>query len=491
MEALGFKSPAGPDHAQETSSSMPRLIAGKIGRGLATLVAFALCATGAWATPYLVVDADTGKTLIENESTTPWFPASVTKLMTTYVALSAVRDGRLTMDTPLTMSLRAARMQPSKMGFRPGTEVTLDNALKMLLVKSPNDVAVMVAESISGSVESFADEMNAAALRLGLKESHFVNPNGLHDPNHYSSARDMAMIGRALFKEFPEHADLFDIGAIQLGNQIIANHNGLLGRYPGADGMKTGFTCAAGFNVVASATHNGRRLIVVVMGSPSPRERNLEASALFDRGFAMSQGGDALESLAASSVTAPPDMHDAICSRRNRAAVLAAYAEEERIFAAATPTAPSAAPVGRGAAAPNAVAAPAAVSGPTAVAVASPAMASAMALMNERVRFDPIPVFVGPKPGWTGPVLAARAAPSDVPSDASAYTGEKPAAAETPPDAATAPVALQGAVKIPPPTKLRPLGAARSHAASLSEVAARRRYVAVLHHAQTKRHKAE
>src|ERR1700729_3412287 len=151
----------------------------------------------AWATPYLVVDADSGQTLIENQATEPWFPASVTKLMTTYVALSAVRDGKLTMDTPLTMSLRASRMAPSKMGFRPGTEVTLDNALKMLMVKSPNDVAVMVAEGISGSVEAFADEMNAAAQRLGLKESHFVNPNGLHDPNHVSSARDMAMVPRA------------------------------------------------------------------------------------------------------------------------------------------------------------------------------------------------------------------------------------------------------------------------------------------------------
>ena len=252
----------------------------------ATIGALAFSFGGAIATPYLVVDAESGQALIENQSTTPWFPASVTKLMTTYVALSAVRDGKLTMDTPLTMSLRASRMAPSKMGFRPGTEVTLDNALKMLMVKSPNDVAVMVAEGISGSVEAFADEMNAAAQRLGLKESHFVNPNGLHDPNHYSSARDMAIIGRALFKEFPDHADLFDIGAIQLGNQIIPNHNGLLGRYPGADGMKTGFTCPAGWNVVASATRNGRRLIVVVMGSPSPRQRNLMASELFDRGFA-------------------------------------------------------------------------------------------------------------------------------------------------------------------------------------------------------------
>ena len=150
----------------------------------------------------------------------------------------------------------------------------------MLLVKSPNDIAVTIAEGIDGSVESFADEMNATAAKLGLQESHFVNPNGLHDPTHYSSARDMAMVARALLRDFPEHADLFDIGAIRLGDQIINNHNGLLGHYPGADGMKTGFTCAAGFNVVASATRNGRKLIVVVFGSPSARERKSGGRAI-------------------------------------------------------------------------------------------------------------------------------------------------------------------------------------------------------------------
>ena len=159
--------------------------------------------SAAVAEPYLLADADTGDVLLQSDATEPWFPASTTKLMTVYVALSAVRDGRLTMDTPLTMSARAARSQPSKMGFRPGTLVTLDNALKMLMVKSPNDVAVMVGESLSGSVEAFAAEMNAAAAKLGMHESHFANPNGLHDPDHYSSARDMAVLARALLKEFP------------------------------------------------------------------------------------------------------------------------------------------------------------------------------------------------------------------------------------------------------------------------------------------------
>ena len=154
--------------------------------------ALALGAASVQATPYLVVDADSDQVLMENEATAPWYPASLTKLMTVYVALDAVRSGKLTFDTPLVMSARAARMPPSKMGFRPGTQVTLDNALKMLMVKSPNDVAVMVAEGVAGSIEAFADDMNADAQRLGLHELHFVNPNGLHNPDHVSSARDMA-----------------------------------------------------------------------------------------------------------------------------------------------------------------------------------------------------------------------------------------------------------------------------------------------------------
>ena len=182
--------------------------------------ALALGAASVQATPYLVVDADSDQVLMENEATAPWYPASLTKLMTVYVALDAVRNGKLTLDTPLVMSARAARMPPSKMGFRPGTEVTLDNALKMLMVKSPNDVAVMVAEGVSGSVEAFADDMNADAQRLGLHELHFVNPNGLHNPAHVSSARDMAIIARALLREFPDHADLFSIGALQARQPI-------------------------------------------------------------------------------------------------------------------------------------------------------------------------------------------------------------------------------------------------------------------------------
>src|SRR5271157_5042849 len=381
----------------------------------------AFSAGAARATPYLVADAESGQVLIENEATAPWYPASLTKLMTVYVALDAVRAGKLTMDTPLVMSARAARMPPSKMGFRPGTEVTLDNALKLLMVKSPNDVAVMVAEGVSGSVEAFADDMNAAGQRLGLHESHFVNPNGLHDPNHVSSARDMAIIARALLREFPDHADLFGIGALELNGQIIRNHNGLLGRYPGADGMKTGFTCPAGFNVVASANHSGRRLITVVLGSPSAKLRTQEAADLFDRGFAMGAGGGSLDSLPASG-GGPTNMRSDVCLHRN-AAVIAA-AEEENMAEMA-----QMASRGRGA---------------VVTAVAASGAPYHTELSDAPPQFDPVRVFVGPVPGWKGPVLAARptpAATAALPADAKAYSDEKASVIDNPTSANDAPTA--------------------------------------------------
>ena len=410
----------------------------------AMALAMAIAASPALANPSLVIDVDSGQVLSESQSTANWYPASLAKLMTVYVALHAVQDGRVTMDTPLVVSARAARMPASKMGFRPGVEVTLDNALKMLMVKSPNDVAVTVAEGVSGSVEAFADEMNAAAARLGLRESHFVNPNGLPDVRQVSSARDMAIIARALLKEFPEHSDLFGIGALQLGDQIIRTHNGLIGRYPGADGMKTGFTCAAGFNVVASATHNGRRLIAVVLGSPSARERTAEAAALFDKAFNQWGGGlGPLENLPSPGIGAAPDMHQEICSRRGRLAIAAG--EEEEL------TTPIALPAGKGGA-----------RGASSYAAAPPAAMTPLALASlPAPQFDPVPVFVGPKPGWTGPVAAARPTDAATPSTASPATPpeanayapvDKPATIdpnETPP--LTAPVALHSAV--PPGVK--------------------------------------
>jgi D-alanyl-D-alanine carboxypeptidase len=297
---------------------LTRMVASRALRSLAFALAALAAAGGAAANPALVVDVDSGKVLYAERATDPWFPASITKLMTVYVALDAVRQGKLSLDTLLTVSENAAAQPPSKMAFRPGTEIMLDNALKIIMVKSANDVSTTIAEGIGGTVEGFAAMMNAAARRLGMYESNWTNPHGLPDPAQYTSARDMAILGRALLREFPEHQGLFQLSAIKLGRRVMPNHNGLIGRYPGADGMKTGFICSSGFNVVASATREGRRLITVVMGSPSATQRTIKAAELFDRGFSASSfwSTRSLEDLPRSMAAAAPDMRPYICGGR-------------------------------------------------------------------------------------------------------------------------------------------------------------------------------
>ena len=369
------------------------------------------------------MDLNSGEVLYQQEATRPWFPASTTKLMTVYVALSAVRDGKIAMDTPIVYSARARAMPPSKMGFRPGTQVTLENALKMLMVKSANDIAVTVAEGVSGSVEAFADDMNQAAANLGLHESHFVNPNGLPNPDHVSSVRDMALIARALYTQFPQQAPLFDIQMLQLGPELIANHNNLLGRYPGVDGMKTGFTCAAGFNVVASAFRDGRRIVTIVFGAPSVATRTEKAAALFDRAFAN------IDRPTASILALPdtggnaPDMHNAVC--RNRAPLIAEYnTEVDQLDAALLP------PAG-GIGLPSLNLERNALFGSSSVPAGAPTATRINQVRPEPA--EPVQAHVGADPGYAGPVAQARVphgpigtetAPSAVEAYAPASEGE-------------------------------------------------------------------
>ncbi len=254
--------------------------------GLAAAAAFALAGTGpARAEAKLLIEAATGKVLHAENATQPWYPASVTKLMTTYTTLRAVQEGRIKLDTLITMSRNAVAQNPVKMGFKMGTRLTIDNALKMLLVKSANDVAVAIAEGVGGSLSGFADMMNANARRLGMTQSNFVNPNGLPAEDHVTSARDLGILARALITEFPQYDSYWHIHAIRYGSRVIHNYNSLLDRYPGADGMKTGFICASGYNMVASATHNGRRLIAVVLGAYSGAVRAQQAAQMLENGF--------------------------------------------------------------------------------------------------------------------------------------------------------------------------------------------------------------
>jgi D-alanyl-D-alanine carboxypeptidase len=305
-----------------------------------TLGLFAAAAVAAQTAPVsaealLLVEADSGKVLHAENATYPWYPASLTKLMTAYVALHAVREGRMSIHSLVTMSERAHAQQPSKMGFKPGIRLTLDNALKILMVKSANDIAVAIAEGVSGSVENFAEEMNAAAQRLGMTQSSFVNPNGLPDPRQISSARDMAILARALIREFPEHDLYWHIPAIKFGKRVLRNYNRLIDRYPGADGMKTGFICASGFNLVASATRHGRRLISVVLGAPSSPVRAEKTARLLESGFSnrgtlswLTPSLGSVNSLVPIAA-APPDLHDQTCGPNRRRP--ASEADEEEV----------------------------------------------------------------------------------------------------------------------------------------------------------------
>ncbi len=380
-----------------------------------SITAFAAAAVPALANPAIVVDADSGQVLYQEGATQPWYPASVTKLMTVYVALNAVREGRMSMDTPMRVSARAARMPPSKMGFRPGTLVTLDNALKMLMVHSANDLAITVAEGVDGSVESFANEMNRTAAKLGMQDSHFVNPNGLQAAGHYVSARDMAILARALYADFPDAAGLFDIGAIELDGRVIHNTNGLLGRLPGADGMKTGFTCAAGFNIVVSAQQGGRHLIAVVLGSPTVKERNARAAQLLQNAFSAGGGSGSLESLASSSGS-PPDMHGYACGKHRGNDAEEASDEESAVTNAAANDKTG----GRGF---------------FLFGGSQPAAMSGMEIASlQQPVFTPEHVYIGPAPGWTGGIAGE-------PSTTTAYAPQKKAKAANNPLGAEDPYA--------------------------------------------------
>ena len=277
----------------------------------------------AQAEALLVIEADTGKVLQAEKATYPWYPASVTKIMTAYVALKAVKDGRMTLDTLLTVSPTAAAQAPSKMGFKPGTQVTLDNALKMMMVKSANDIAVVIAEGVGGSIDGFSAEMNKTAQRLGMTQTSYVNPNGLPAEGQITSARDLGILARAIIRDLPEYEYFMHIPAIKFGRRVTANFNKLIGRYPGADGMKTGFICASGFNLVATATRNNKRLIAVVLGAQSSAQRAAKAAQLLERGF----GGNKLSWLKPSLGTvdalapidaSPPNLRDEMCGPKRK-----------------------------------------------------------------------------------------------------------------------------------------------------------------------------
>jgi D-alanyl-D-alanine carboxypeptidase len=256
----------------------------RVKKAVATVVAVAI-ALPASAGPTLLFDAADGRVLYAEDPDNQWHPASLTKIMTAYLAFEALKEGKLTLEQKIPCSELAHGQPPSKVGLAVGTEMTVNSALQALIIKSANDVAVMLAEAIAGSHDAFVERMNKTAARLGMTRTRFANPNGLPAPEQVTTARDLARLATAVVRDHPQYAHLWSMVDMRLGKRRLRTHNSLLNNYEGADGLKTGFICDSGFNVVASATRDGRKLIAVVLGEATGGERTARAANLLEHGF--------------------------------------------------------------------------------------------------------------------------------------------------------------------------------------------------------------
>jgi D-alanyl-D-alanine carboxypeptidase len=264
------------------------------GIACAILLAWAAAVAPAAAAPRYaaaVIDARTGAALHESNASTRLHPASLTKMMTLYMVFEAIQTGRLSLDQRVPVSAHAAGQPPTKVGLRAGQRVAIRDLIRSAAVRSANDSAVTLAEAVGGSESRFGQMMTTRARQIGMKNSTFRNASGLTAAGHLSTAEDMALLGRRLFYDFPQYYNLFSRQQTEAFGRTITNTNRLLGSYRGADGIKTGYTRAAGFNLVASAERGDKRVIAVVFGGRSSASRNAEVARLLDLGFARAPNG--------------------------------------------------------------------------------------------------------------------------------------------------------------------------------------------------------
>jgi D-alanyl-D-alanine carboxypeptidase len=284
-----------------------------VGLVQAFLFAFVLVAAGLTPTPgaeplvaqsgentryaAIVVDAESGEVLFARRADNPRYPASITKVMTLYMTFEALADGRIKPDDMITVSPRAASQPPSKLGLAAGQRISVDDAIRSLAVRSANDIAVAIAEHVGGSEARFAAMMTLRAQELGMTQSRFVNPHGLPDSRQISSARDLAILSRAVMRDYPQYYHYFGQHHWVYNGRQYGNTNGLLHSGNGYDGIKTGFTNASGYNLAASAVRDGRRIITVVLGGRSSRSRNDHVAELMNTGFEVERRRAAGESI--------------------------------------------------------------------------------------------------------------------------------------------------------------------------------------------------
>jgi D-alanyl-D-alanine carboxypeptidase len=249
------------------------------------MAAWALCVQPAVAGSAVVFDFQDGHVLYAEDIDAPSYPASLTKMMTAYLVLTAIRDKRAAKDTKVFISPSAFKQPPTRLGFKVGKDITMDEALRALIMRSANDVAVAIAETLGGDEASFVKQMNQTAARLGMSHTHFINPHGLPADQQVTTARDMGLLSQALLRDFPEETALYALTQTTIGKAVIGTHNALLTSFPGGDGIKTGYTCASGYNLAASATRNGRKLIAIILGESSSNARTARAAAMLENGF--------------------------------------------------------------------------------------------------------------------------------------------------------------------------------------------------------------
>ena len=233
----------------------------------------------------IVIDVESGKVLHETNADTRNHPASLTKMMTLYMLFEALEDGRVKPDQKLKVSRRAAGMPNSKLGLKRGATISVNDAILALVTKSANDVAVVIAETLAESESKFAQKMTKKAKALGMNRTAFRNASGLYNRRQLSTARDMATLAQALIRDFPQRYKTFSSQTFSYNGRVYRNHNKLLRNYQGADGLKTGYIRAAGYNLAASARRDGRRVVAVLFGGRSAKKRDRQVARLLDRGF--------------------------------------------------------------------------------------------------------------------------------------------------------------------------------------------------------------
>lgn len=234
----------------------------------------------------VIIDADTGEVVYERQANAPRIPASLVKMMTLYMTFEALASGKLKMNQQLRVSKTAAGRSPTKLGLKAGSTIKVEDAILSLITKSANDSATVLAEALSSNEPKFARAMTIRGRKLGMKRTSFRNASGLPNRRQRSTAFDMAVLARALIRDFPQHYHYFATQKFRYGKKVYKNHNKLLTSYVGADGIKTGYTRASGFNVAISAKRNNRRLIGIIIGGRSGRSRDQHTTKLLNEAFA-------------------------------------------------------------------------------------------------------------------------------------------------------------------------------------------------------------